>query len=109
MGPGLDAKIDERFGRARYFTIVDTETMEHKSLENPSAEAISGAGPQSAQMVADESVDGIVTGNVGPNAMTVLKTSGIKVYVAIAGTVLDAVDRCKTDGLEEISDQRVRF
>jgi predicted Fe-Mo cluster-binding NifX family protein len=109
MGPGLDAKIDERFGRALYFTIVDTETMEHRSLENPSEEAVSGAGPQSAQMVADESVEAVITGNVGPNAMTVLKTSGIKVYVATAGTVLDAVDCYKTDRLEEISDQRVRF
>jgi len=108
-GPGLDAQIDPRFGRSQYFTIVETETMEHRSLANRHAEAAAGAGPQSAQVLADEGVDAVITKNVGPNAMTTLKAAGIKVYMTTICSVREAVERYRMGGLEEITDQRVRF
>lgn len=109
VGSGLFAQIDPRFGRSQYFTIVDTETMEHKSLENPNVEAAGGAGPQSAQIMADEGVDAIITRNVGPNALATLKTAGIKIYMATTGSVREGIEAYKKGSLEEISDQRVRF
>jgi predicted Fe-Mo cluster-binding NifX family protein len=109
VGPGLYAQIDPRFGRSQYFTIVDIETMEHRSLENPNIEVAAGAGPQSARMMADEGVDAVITRNVGPNAMTTLKAAGIKIYMATTGSVREAVEAYEKSSLEEISDQRVRF
>ncbi|MHC1579752.1 MAG: NifB/NifX family molybdenum-iron cluster-binding protein, partial [Candidatus Alkanophagales archaeon] len=46
---GLDAEVDPRFGRCRYFVIVDTETMEYEAVRNESADAPGGAGVQAAQ------------------------------------------------------------
>ncbi len=106
---GLHAQVDPRFGRSQYFTIVNTETMELKSLQNPSVELAGGAGPQSAQMMVDEGVEAVITRNVGPNAMTSLKAAGIKVYMATTGSVREAVEAYKKKSLEEISDQRIRF
>jgi predicted Fe-Mo cluster-binding NifX family protein len=101
--PGVHAQIDPRFGRSQHFVIVDTDTMEEKSLENPNAGAPGGAGPQSAQMMADLGVEAVITRNVGPNAMATLKVAGIKVYMATTGSVREAIEAYRRRDLEEIS------
>ena len=35
QGDTLDSPVDPRFGRCQYFSIVETETMEHESIRNP--------------------------------------------------------------------------
>ena len=47
-GPGLEAELDSRFGRCDYFVIVDGDTMDVESVENPNVMAAGGAGIQSA-------------------------------------------------------------
>ena len=42
--PGLDAEIDPRFGRCRYLTIADPETMKYETMENSGGAAPGGAG-----------------------------------------------------------------
>ena len=53
----LDAEVDPRFGRAAYFSIVDTEPMAVKAIRNPHVEALSGAGIRSAELVAHEGAE----------------------------------------------------
>lgn len=106
---GLSAEIDPRFGRCGFFTFVDTETKEHHSLANPGASAVGGAGPQAAQFVADQGAEAVITGEVGPNALTTLDTLAIKIYEATGGTVEEAVRQFREGSLKEILDQRVRF
>ena len=55
--PNLDAEIDPRFGRCRYFIIVDPDTMEFESLENSSAMAGGGAGISAAQNITGKGVE----------------------------------------------------
>jgi predicted Fe-Mo cluster-binding NifX family protein len=43
-GAGLDSEIDPRFGRCSHFVIVDSETMEFETIENPNVMAAGGAG-----------------------------------------------------------------
>ena len=43
-GKTLDSDIDPRFGRAAYFVIVDTETMDFEVKENDNIAAAGGAG-----------------------------------------------------------------
>ena len=50
-GTGIDDQIDPRFGRCRYFVIVDSETMDFESFENMAAGASGGAGISAAQAV----------------------------------------------------------
>ena len=45
-GENLDANVDQRFGRCKYFLIVDMESMEFKVLSNENAMASGGAGIQ---------------------------------------------------------------
>lgn len=99
--PDINAQVDPRFGRCRCFVIVDTETMDFESIPNSSAGAMSGAGIQAAQDVAEKGVVAVITGSVGPNAYQVLSSAGIRVYVGALGTVKEAVERFKNGQLNE--------
>ena len=92
-GEDLEAEVDPRFGRCQYFVIADSETMEFEALENPSAMAAGGAGPQAAQAISKMNVNVVITGNVGPNAFQALEAAGIKIITGSSGTVKDMVEK----------------
>lgn len=93
--PTMDAEIDPRFGRCQYFIIADTETMEFEAVNNSSATSASGAGIATAQMIADKSVEAVLTGNCGPNAHGVLSSAGVKIITGVSGNIRDAIEGYK--------------
>lgn len=100
-GENLDANVDQRFGRCRYFLIVDTDSMEFEVLSNENAMASGGAGIQTAQTIANKGVKSIVTGNVGPNAFQTLSAAGIKVFTGASGTIKESIEKFKKGKLKE--------
>lgn len=95
----VSSPIDPRFGRARWFVIVDTETGEVQAHDNQASEAAHGAGIQAAQKLVELGAQVLITGNVGPNAFHALQAAGIKVYLTYAGTVAGTVERLKAGRL----------
>jgi predicted Fe-Mo cluster-binding NifX family protein len=103
-GRDPSSNVDPRFGRARFFLVVDTATDEVAAHDNaPNLNAAQGAGIQAAETVARLGVEAVVTGNVGPKAFRALQAAGIRVYLAKAGTVTDAVRACQAGELKEAS------
>ena len=94
-GNGLEAAVDPRFGRARYFIIVEPETLKFEAIENPNLDASGGAGIQSAQFIAGRGVKVVLTGNVGPNAFKGLEATGVKIITGTSGTVMEALAEYK--------------
>ena len=78
-----NAWVDFRFGRCRCFAIVDVEADTWDYIDNEAAALGGGAGLQAAQMIADTGVDAVITGNLGPNASSVLEAAGIKTVFAL--------------------------
>lgn len=101
IGKDLDAEVDPRFGRCRYFLIVDTDTMKFDIISNESAMATGGAGIQAAQIFAKSGAEFLITGNIGPNAFQTLSAAGIKVITGIQGRVKEALERYKRGELTE--------
>jgi predicted Fe-Mo cluster-binding NifX family protein len=89
--PNLDASVDPRFGRAPYFIIADTDSMQFEAIENSSAVASGGAGISTAQMIAGKAVQAVLTGSCGPNAYEVLSAAGVQVITGASGKVRDAI------------------
>ena len=100
-GEDMDANVDQRFGRCKYFLIVDTESMEFEALSNENAMAYGGAGVQAAQTIARTGVEVIVTGSVGPNAFQTLSAAGVKIFTGASGTVKEAIEKYKKGELNE--------
>lgn len=100
-GEDLNADVDPRFGRCKYFLFVDTDTMDFEAVSNESAMASGGAGIQAAQTVAKAGAETIITGNMGPNAFRTLSAAGIKVFTGANGTVKETVEKYKKGELKE--------
>ncbi len=96
-GSSLDAQVDPRFGRAAWFLFVDQDSLELKeAIENPNVNAMGGAGIQSAQLVAERGAQVLITGSLGPNAVTALSAAGTKVVTGVHGiSCREAAERLK--------------
>ena len=101
-GNTMDSQMDQRFGRAASFIIVQTETMEVEALDNTAAVSAGGAGILAAQMIADKNVKAIITGNVGPNSMNVLKAASIEIFKGLNASVQKNVEQFNQGTLKKI-------
>jgi len=106
-GPALDDNVEARFGRCRYFLIIDTDTMQLEAIENPNMALGGGAGIQSAQLMSKKGVTTILTGNCGPNAFNVFGQAGIQVIVGVSGSVRNAAEQFKAGALSSASGPNV--
>ncbi len=92
-GTKLEDPFEMRFGRTKYFLIYDTETKTARAVNNDqNMFAAQGAGIQAAQCVANEGVQGVITGHCGPKAFRVLQATGVSVYYANVKCCAEAVE-----------------
>jgi predicted Fe-Mo cluster-binding NifX family protein len=103
-GKQASDEVDPRFGRARFFILVDTETNATTAHDNSqNLNAAQGAGIQAAESVTRLGAEAVISGNVGPNAFRVLNAAGIKVYLCPQATVEEAVRKFKAGELKEVA------
>ena len=107
-GTTWDDPIDPRFGRADYFFVYDEEADTVETVDNRSVSDIAhGAGPRTAQKVAEFQPDVLITGNgPGGNAATALNALNLKIVTgAGAITLREAYDAYKKGTLSDPSAQ----
>ena len=107
-GKTLDSQVDQRFGRANCFVVVETETMDMAVIDNQSAAAAGGAGVGAAKAVIDADAKAVLTGNCGPNAERVLSASGLELYTGVTGTIAEAVELFKSGKLAAAAGPNVK-
>ena len=100
-GETMGSEVDSRFGRAAYFLVGDTETMDFSAIKNDSVSAAGGVGISSAKVVIDAGAEAVLTGNCGPNAERTLSAGGIKLYTGVSGTVAEAIEVFKDGKLSQ--------
>lgn len=101
---GLDATMDERFGRAQAFLVVDAETGEViDTIENPSVTAERGAGTGAASLMKSAGIDAVISGRFGPKALDALQALGIETWIAAGGVNAgQALTKFQEGGLEQV-------
>ena len=103
LGATVESAIDERFGRAKYFIIHDTESDESHAIDNESnLNRQQGAGIQAAEVVVREGAGVVLTGHCGPKAFRTLKAAGIEIVTGCTGTVAATIDSYKQGDLKPV-------
>jgi len=89
---GLDALMDPRFGRARWYLLVAGSEVE--VLDNPAFDAQHGAGIAAAALMGEKGVTDVIAGHFGPKAERGLAGQGVRMWNAPEGlTAREAVER----------------
>jgi len=108
QGKELSSEIDQRFGRAKWLIVVDTETGDFQAHDNTvNLNATQGAGIQTAQNIANLGVEAVMTGNVGPNAFKTLNAADVKIFLAEKQSVQETIDSFKSGQLKEVDKANV--
>ncbi|MCP4761234.1 MAG: dinitrogenase iron-molybdenum cofactor biosynthesis protein [archaeon] len=111
---GLKSLVNTRFGRCEFFTITtitNNEISEVNIVPNTGSQAMGGAGPMAAQLIAGYGTKIVIGGNYGPNAANALQQGGIKTYGFPSSksnvTVKDVIDLFLKNELVEINGSNV--
>lgn len=82
-GKNLTDNVSEIFARCPYFIIAEVENgkiQKTEVMENKIADQLGQAGISAAQQMAEKDVKTVITKNVGPRALDVLKQFNIEIY-----------------------------
>jgi predicted Fe-Mo cluster-binding NifX family protein len=100
-GPEYTSDIAARFGRAPWFIAVDLDSGDREPIANDqNLNAAQGAGIQSAQTVVNSGAEVLLTGHCGPKAFRTLAAGGVRVFLGVSGTVVEAVERFRSGELD---------
>ncbi|MFW5871666.1 MAG: NifB/NifX family molybdenum-iron cluster-binding protein [bacterium] len=109
MGKDLKSGIDQRFGRAKYIILYNTDDSSFECHDNNlNLNAPQGAGIQTAQNIVDEGANVVITGNLGPKAFIVLNTANVKTFWSKDVTVEDAIQSYMNNELQELTNPNVQ-
>ena len=102
-------KLDDRFGRAPGFAVLEVQRSSGDSgmlqtLENTGQDASNGAGTGAVQLLANEGVEGLVAPHLGPKAEAARRQFGMKLWSQGRHATLEsALAAWKAGELEDLS------
>jgi predicted Fe-Mo cluster-binding NifX family protein len=104
LGEGLSAPMDQRFGRAERFLVVDADCAGVlQTVVNPSIDAAHGAGTGAAALMREIGAAAVISGRFGPKAFDALDALGLQVWIAPPGlTALQALEQYRSGTLERM-------
>ncbi|MDD3042117.1 MAG: NifB/NifX family molybdenum-iron cluster-binding protein [Methanosarcinaceae archaeon] len=85
---GLDGLVEQHFGKAPTYTILDTESQEVSVIPNTS-EHMGGVGLP-PEYLHQNGVDIMLCAGLGFKAVQMFETFGIEVFVGVGGTARDS-------------------
>ncbi|MGE5894973.1 MAG: NifB/NifX family molybdenum-iron cluster-binding protein [bacterium] len=102
-GKELDSYVAEHFGQAPYFLIINTDTLAFEAIPNTTRTPERGGGASAAQLVLDKGVEAVLTGVIGPQALTAFQVAYVQVYVGASeiDRVREAINKFKCGEYKE--------
>lgn len=100
-GNTLDATVSPIFGRCPYYIFYDLDKDTYEAVSNPSLMAGGGAGIQAAQFIVNKGAKAVISGNIGPNAASVLQSAHVDMFIGEPVSIREAVDKFKKEELHK--------
>jgi predicted Fe-Mo cluster-binding NifX family protein len=82
-GESIENEVSDVFGRSPYFIIAEIKEgkiEKTEAVKNESTDQNTGAGVSTAQLMAENNANAVITGNVGPKALDILNRFNIEIY-----------------------------
>jgi len=92
----------ERFGRASYFCIIETEDDSSVVLANPAVEARGGAGLRAVEFLVSNLTQSVIVPQLGPNADQALRAANITIFQGESLPVKDLIAKWKNEELSKL-------
>ncbi len=99
--PSLESSIADRFARAPFFLIYDTQDGNFKTIKNENDMA-HGMGPKAVQIAIDNGAQVLISALPGENAMEALKSAEIAVYDGRGLKVSEALKKFENGELKKV-------
>jgi predicted Fe-Mo cluster-binding NifX family protein len=80
-GNTLKSAFDKRFGKAKWFCMLDEDTSETTFIENREYEAQQGTCKKAAALIKQLEADKVISGHFGPGATRQLNEAGIQMII----------------------------
>lgn len=96
---GLDSMVDEHFGVAKFFLVVDTDTSEYTRIDNQKL-ATGGSSCKTGVLGKETQVDAVVTKCMGDGSQRSLASDNIKVFAAQKDTIKENIELLEKDELK---------
>ncbi|MDD4990480.1 MAG: NifB/NifX family molybdenum-iron cluster-binding protein [Candidatus Pacebacteria bacterium] len=106
-GKNIEDNVSDVFGRCPYFIIAeikDDKIEKTEAVKNEGTDQMSGAGMSAAQLMAEKNINVVITGNVGPRALDVLKQFNIEIYSA-SGVIKEVLQEFIDGKLKKLKDE----
>ena len=104
-GENPDASVDQRFGLARFFILLDPLTQDWELFDNlANITSMENVGIHTAKSLTKNQVETVITGNCGSRAFKELLESGVEVFLDAHGTVRQAFDQWRHGKPQPASD-----
>jgi predicted Fe-Mo cluster-binding NifX family protein len=99
---GLEAVLAGHYGRAPYFTLIDTDTQDVKSVPNPGCHRSDDhdRNCHHIDILQAHQVGAVVGGHIGHRAATGLRAAGIEVWSSPSSHARDALRAYQEGTLE---------
>jgi predicted Fe-Mo cluster-binding NifX family protein len=95
-GPTLEHYLGAQARRSGYLLIVDLDTMQYLTVQNPiHAQHGRAAGTLFAQVLVQNNVDAILAGSVEPAIHQTLSKYGVKVFCHEREIVYRIIEKCR--------------
>jgi predicted Fe-Mo cluster-binding NifX family protein len=89
----------ERFGRASFFCIYETEDDSAVVIRNPAVEARGGAGLKAVEFLIEKHIEAVIVPQLGPNADRALRAAQISIFQGESIPVKNLIVKWRNDDL----------
>lgn len=96
------SEMPEKFGKAEYFVIFDTDTEKYTYIENKYKEASHGSGVNNVKEILSKGIDIIIVKKLGEKTSEILKFSKAEVYQGEGGYVFEEVEKYLNGNLKKL-------
>lgn len=105
LGPTLDDRVDERFGRAEYLLFASEDATAVEAVDNrANRDALQGSGLGAAETVSEGKAEAVITGHLGPKAYRALQVAGVVGYDGSGMIARDALVALKEGRLSRLAE-----